>query len=1679
MRNLKTHQPIVVLAYCLLLFFTPALYAQVNTGGLANTGDHNKQVIGYVTQWDAWKAVSAGLPSAGALTQLNIDYSKYTVLNYSFFGVANDGSLHSGDLRNKSIYMAGEIQEPGDIFYTDVYSSWDLYILFGELDIIQYISSSVVDRAKAQGFEVVEGGTTWSNPGWGLYDKPLPLPLHVEDGAMGLLDLAHQNGVKVMASIGGWSMCKHFPEMAADPVKRARFITDCKKLIAIGFDGIDLDWEYPGFGGMNFSGSEADFANFTTLVQEIRDAIGSESLITAAMSAAPAKLEGFEWDKLIKTMDYFNMMTYDFNGGWSNIAGHNSPVYSYDGAEEPSFNWQSTLDKLNDLGVPSTMINMGCPFYGRGVVCTNDASVNVPTQKVSVTVQPDGPISTCADYTNWPLDIYDGTPNYFYIAQKTGLGTINGWTRHWDDQAKVPYLTNGKYFLSYDDEESIGIKAQFINDNNLAGSIIWTGYGDLEISGTATSFGTKLKRWDLVKSVLVNKINEVFASGDTGDNNDADDEEEPDDGQVESDLKIVGYFPYYQGDVSDIQYDKLTHIIYAFVAPSATGDGSLDAVPDQAKLQGIVTLAHANNVKVCIAVGGWTDLNNPGFEAIAASSVLRDKFADNLVALCDQYDLDGVDIDWEYPINRATDYASMLQVLANKLHRNNKVLSAAVPGGDYYGQYINIDALNALDFLNVMAYDGDSGAGHSPYSYAVSALDYWTGKGMDNRKTVLGVPFYSRPSMISYASLLVAGASENEDFFNGDYYNGLPTIKQKSELAKSYGGIMIWELSQDAMNENSLLSAIYQVVGSDNSETLTISANGPYVADLAQNISFIASATGGIAPYSYNWLMGDGTATDTDQIEFSYAYAAEGSYIVTLTVTDSQGSVAKTTTNVIISSTGGTDGDCWPVWVTGAYVGGSQVSYNGINYQAKWWTDGMPGVDDTWENMGVCDGSASDDNDTDGDCWPAWVAGAYVGGSQVSYNGVNYQAKWWTDGTPGADDTWENMGVCDDGVLDDNDAGSDCWPAWVAGAYVGASQVSHNGVNYQAKWWTDGTPGIDDTWENMGTCGSDAVTEFKVIVEGSFIGLVDSAVIFTAVASGGTLPYVYSWDFGDDATGSGVSAAHSYSESGIYTVTLTVTDNAGSTSTTNITATITNNVITLPNTPENFSAIATSSSAVLLNWTDNSTNEQSFIIQYSTDGSTWNYLAEIDSNTTSYSHSGLLASSTYYYMVGAQNAAGTSVFSTAVSVTTDDAPGGSVVSLPDRIMSGYWHTWDGGVPFIPLREVNEYWDVINIAFAEPVTPGSTDGKMMFSISGLSPDYTIDDFKADVKALQASGKKVVLSIGGYEGYFSLGSASAVSTFVSSIKGFVDEYGFDGIDIDLEQYSIEFVSGADPDFENPISPKVVNLIQALTEITSVYNDNFILSFAPETFYFQMGHTYYGGLNSYVDTRSGVYVPVIHALRDEITYVQAQLYNSGSMKGLDESYYDMGTVAGIVEMCRMAIEGFSLNGNEDYFFPGLRADQVVIGVPASASAAGSGQISDAGLQEAFNTLAVIYPTIRGIMTWSINWDAYQNSNSFAINNGSFLNQLKSKKLSVDFVDPTMSLKMNMKVYPNPTATQLTVEGGEDVSVYQIFSITGQKVIETKVSPIDVTNLNSGTYIIKASFVNGDSGNAVFIKK
>ncbi|MGF1727590.1 glycosyl hydrolase family 18 protein [Photobacterium nomapromontoriensis] len=470
---------------------------------------HDKQVIGYLTQWEAWKGPNQGFTVKGEATHLNVDMDIYSILNFSFFGVAKDGSLHSGDLRNKSIYQPTAVQEPGPLLHPDVYSSWDFHILWGELEYVHQFpgteawEADLRRKVEEQGF--VKNGNGWLHTPSGV-EGQMPIPLKKAGGAPGLIDLANQKGVKVMASLGGWSMSKHFPEMARDPVKKARFMADIDRLMALGFHGIDIDWEFPGSGGMNFPGSPDDFANFEQLMEDIRERIGPNKLLTAAFSASTAKLEGFNWTRLAASMDYFNMMTYDLNGGWSDVAGHNSPLYAYPEEEFPGLTLDYLKNWLVAKNIPLEKVNFGAAFYGRGVQTTEaTAYVGAPTDKRTVNFSVDGPTNSAVDLDNWKE--FEGQPNYNYILQQPG------WEHKWDVNAEVPYAVKGKYFLSYDDVPAIEKKAQYIVDNQLGGVIVWQVHGDIKCEGTFISHGANLKECTQLSSPLAEAIDRVFTAG--------------------------------------------------------------------------------------------------------------------------------------------------------------------------------------------------------------------------------------------------------------------------------------------------------------------------------------------------------------------------------------------------------------------------------------------------------------------------------------------------------------------------------------------------------------------------------------------------------------------------------------------------------------------------------------------------------------------------------------------------------------------------------------------------------------------------------------------------------------------------------------------------------------------------------------------------------------------------------------------------------------------------------------------------------------------------------------------------------------------------------------------------------------------------------------------------------------
>jgi chitinase len=271
-------------------------------------------------------------------------------------------------------------------------------------------------------------------------------------------------------------------------------------------------------------------------------------------------------------------------------------------------------------------------------------------------------------------------------------------------------------------------------------------------------------------------------------------------------------------------------------------------------------------------------------------------------------------------------------------------------------------------------------------------------------------------------------------------------------------------------------------------------------------------------------------------------------------------------------------------------------------------------------------------------------------------------------------------------------------------------------------------------------------------------------------------------------------------------------------------------------------------------------------------------------------------------------------------------------------VTGYWQNFNNGATVQKLSDVPSHYDIIAVSFADAT---STPGAVTFNLdsAGLN-GYTVDQFKADVRAKQAAGKKVVISVGGERGTVTVNDAASAANFANSVYAVMQEYGFDGVDIDLE-------NGLNATY----------MTQALRSLSAKAGPSLVLTMAPQTIDMQ--------------STSNAYFRTALNVKDILTVVNMQYYNSGSMLGCDGKVYSQGTVDFLTALACIQLEN------------GLAPSQVGLGVPASTRAAGSGYVAPSVVNSALDCLTRgsgcgsfkpprTYPDLRGAMTWSTNWDA-----------------------------------------------------------------------------------------------------------
>ncbi|MFA9378429.1 MAG: glycosyl hydrolase family 18 protein [Lachnotalea sp.] len=269
---------------------------------------------------------------------------------------------------------------------------------------------------------------------------------------------ATNTNLQTLISIGGWSWSGKFSDVALTDATRTTFADSCVEfIIQYGFDGVDLDWEYPVSGGLTTNARRPeDKQNFTLLLQKIREKLDSRGaidnkhyLLTIAGGTESSYISHVEITKLAQYLDYATIMAYDLHGMWDSYTDLHSPLY---GNNDISPQYKTSVDAAINLWLnasfPSDKLILGIPFYG--YLYSSVSSVN-----------------------NGLYQTYGGSNSISYQDIIANYLNKPGYTRYFHSQSLVPWLFNGSTFISYEDASSIAYKTQYIKSKNLGGAMVW------------------------------------------------------------------------------------------------------------------------------------------------------------------------------------------------------------------------------------------------------------------------------------------------------------------------------------------------------------------------------------------------------------------------------------------------------------------------------------------------------------------------------------------------------------------------------------------------------------------------------------------------------------------------------------------------------------------------------------------------------------------------------------------------------------------------------------------------------------------------------------------------------------------------------------------------------------------------------------------------------------------------------------------------------------------------------------------------------------------------------------------------------------------------------------------------------------------------------------------------------
>ncbi|MCV9934571.1 T9SS-translocated chitinase ChiA [Flavobacterium sp. LS1R47] len=1545
---------------------------------------HNKKVVGYYAQWSIY-ARDFNVPK--------IDGSKLTHLNYSFYGTTFDPAR----------------PENTKLKCLDSYAD----------------------------FEHMEGGIPWDAPVKGNFYDLMKLKQKYPH-------------LKVLISVGGWTKGQDLSPISASPIARAALAADMANfLVTYPFiDGFDIDWEYPLSGGTD--GTEVingapippqkyspdDNKNLVYLLKAMRQAMPNKLITIAAGNnvrkvgaqyLGPNNRAQYGMTEDISTYcDYITYFGYDLGGNWYDKTSYNAPLYPSGNTNDPLYNatQSESLDELtnqylNVIGFPANKLVMGLPFYGKkfdnvATNSTNGLFVAAPRYIVSGCTNPQNPTGTwdgpAACEKSGSIEICDlvGNPvtnSHPYLDPNTMLvtstATAAGWVRYWDNTTKVPYLYNAalRQFISYEDKQSIDLKAQYIKTKNLGGGMIW------ELSQDTRG---------AIPNALLTQVDDTFRAAVIGTLTVS--------GSVKNGANLV--------PAVTVQLKDATNAIVQTVN-STDGNYTFNNVVSGA------------NYTVTALKASYT------FTPVTLTNLVANQANVVIQGTQPLYTISGTVLDGTTAVSGVT--------------------VTATAGTTTFTAVTNVSGAYAITALtaglNYTVTAAKTGVTFTPASTVYSVLS--ENKVLNFTQTV----YYTISGSVTNGATAVSGATVTATSTTGTF----------TSVSSATGAYSIANLPSGA---NYTVTIAKTGVTFSPASTVYNNLTASKVLNFTQNAAPASKISGTVKNGSnpvagakveliFNWTdnahpYATFLATTDAQGKYSFDNAIFSGYtiIASLKMNSWQNNglnySPSNLTNLAIPATSQvydfSTGTVAPLKVAGESVPSEVVAVSETKTQSATTADSsltQSKVLTVTQEL-VAAGTI--------------ISGTVKNGATPVSGAKVELVVPWTDSTH----NWKSVIATTDaqGVFSYDNA--------VTAGYTQVLSLKLNGwennniTYYPTNLVNFAMPTTPKVYNfNTNTVSPPQVTIIApsaatvAIAPGTAIQLkatasVDasltiSSVVFningqniTAALSG--TEYVANW----------TPAAADFNKN--YTLKATITASSGATAENTKAFSLQCSGTTCPNSlpvitwnsPSNTTVNQSSFQVVPISVTAIDSDGSVSGVTITINGGTYNMAAGTN-NTYTYNFTPSAYQDYPVVIKATDDKSGVTTLNNTIKIAPVST--NRFIPLPSKIILGYAHSWENtAAPFLYFSQmVGSKFNVVDYSFVETVnrdgyTPVLTTNDTRYLTNGV---FNKQLLKNDIKSLRDSGVPVIVSIGGQNGHVVLDNVTQKNIFVNGLKAIIDEYQFDGVDIDFEGGSMNFNAGGLRDISYAgISayPRLKNVVDAFKELKAYYGPGFLLTAAPETQYVQ------GGYSTYNDT-FGSFLPIIQNLRNELDLLAVQLYNTGGENGLDGQYYGSAKKANMVTaLTDMVIKGYNI-ATTGMRFDGLPASKVLIALPACPSAAGSGYLTPTEGINAMNYLRTgttfsgrtytmqsggPYPSLRGLMTWSVNWDASSCGNSSELSKAyAAYFATQSAKIKAD--DKIEVSNTTMMAYFKDNALAISNEASS-IDQVEVYNMLGQSILSYK---------------------------------